>query len=329
MLAPLFAVIFAASLFSAAQTAAQADYAETAKQPFALNDAVSRIISELAEQKEFAAWKKAARTIYPLGAGLHGWVVLVQADGKAAGYLVITASPADERHFILSEYGFGEFPLYSKATLYRALRDGELLPPQESAAEFREDISFAATSVYPNALHAVWRVSFRARHTGGETVYVDAKTGEIYPQEAEAVEKLANKESKPPGVPVAAKFVQAVSLPEFDPYENIGWVVDEPANIASMRDLLEMLQSKQKLTYVAKLFQEEVVMPYAVTGYHTWDEGEAFIRLDQDGPRYIPFSVLARWGKFYETAERSIETFAPPKPPGPDGQSDRKQAEPV
>ena len=103
---------------------------------------VNQWITELSEQEEFADWR--SRTVewnrQTLGPGLHGWIVLITDHGQELGYLVVTSDPANAYH--LTEYGHGEYPLFSEHTLYHSLVQHELI---DSSVSFEQ---FLATQLY-------------------------------------------------------------------------------------------------------------------------------------------------------------------------------------
>src|SRR5687768_5268424 len=77
---------------------------------------VNQWIKEIAKRPEFAEWR--AETVswerHPLGPGLHGWIVMISNTDRSLGYLVVTVDP--DGHYVLGEYGVGEYPLFSENT---------------------------------------------------------------------------------------------------------------------------------------------------------------------------------------------------------------------
>jgi len=274
-----------------------------------LQQAIRRFVQTLSAERGFEAWKDASWTSYPLGPGLHGWVVILSAGGVPVGYLVIHATP--DGAYVLGEYGTGESPLFGMTALYQSLIRLQLLPSSSDLGAFAASPMLREARIYIDAMHAVWRLEF-----DGQVHLFDAKTGEQYPVSDVAAGQSGDEAGRFAGPAVrAGDRVRATVIRDaFDPYENLLWMTDPPLSAdmgpswkESWKNSLKkslMESSKEpgraeRTTFVAKLFDGQVTKPLAVRGYQEWEQAEPFIIVEDEGPRYIPLSVASRLGHFY------------------------------
>jgi len=265
-------------------------------------------IKEISSQQEFSSWNDALYNRYPLGPGLHGWIVILHTtEQQELGYLVISATPDDK--WILTEYGTGANPLFSLNTLYHSLMQQELIPESYSYELFLVALEseLSAIRMYYSPLHAIWHIQLSSSglHSESDTsYYLDAKTGEMLPLNDDSFsqwsvadapsEALISLQNRPDSLKLARSF------PVFDPFFNTSWLQGKALSISHFDQLQTALHENQLITYVAKLFNKRLLAPYAVTGYAIWnDTDEPFIRLEQDGPRYIPLHELIAYGFFF------------------------------
>jgi len=254
-------------------------------------DAVNQWIKSIAKEKGYEAWGSATWTSAPLGPGTHGWIVLLQSGGREVGYLVIhAADPNLPNAYQLSEYGSGSSPLFSLNTLYRSLVQLELI-----------DSSYEAERWYADPLHAVWIVT-----AGEHTHFLDAWTGEVLP--------LTSRDQLPEASqPGGAEFINsAFASPEhtitanrqldgFDPYDDMSWLQKTPLTPTAFTGLQALLDaaSPAKLTFIAELYEGQVNLPFAVTGYQQWSNDEVYMQLERDGRRAIPARYAAAAGRLF------------------------------
>lgn len=289
------ALVVSASASEAAVPAVPPTPANSANPPQADNtisspsftDAANQWIKVISEKQGYQSWKQATWTSQPLGPGTHGWIVLLKSGGQSVGYMVIhAADPANPAKYRLTEYGNGSAPLFSMQTLYQSLVQLELI-----------DSSYQAERLYAGPLQAVWKVT-----AGDRQYFIDAKTGEVLPQQVEAdLKKLYEPavESALPTTSPELTISASVQLPEFDPYEKLPWVKGTPEPYESPQALLSDLEQQAKLTYTAQLYNDEVTMPLAVTGYHQWSNDDLFLLLEQNGQRAVPFGTAFKLGRLY------------------------------
>jgi hypothetical protein len=257
-----------------------------ALQAASLNEAVNAYFKELSAQTDFASWKQATWTSYPLGPGSHGWVVLVKQNGQEIGYMVIQADADQAYHLV--EYGSGAYPLFGSYMLYQGLVQLELI-----------DSSYSLERLYTNPLQAVWKVTV----TGTSKVhYLDAKTGEALPiKEADIPSSTPDREmntfTKSDSV---HKIIETSTTDEFDPYAKLTWASEHNRQVPpSFEELKAALQQKEQLTFAGELYAGQVILPLAVTGYQEWSDESRYVRVHQDDERFLPFEVLKESGVFF------------------------------
>lgn len=259
----------------------------------ALDNQIEQWIRTLSAQDEFKSWQNARWTRHPLGAGMHGWLVLIQKDGTEVGYLIVSA--AEDGELKLTEYGSGENPLFSMRTLYRSLVQLELIDSTTGITAWQNSSSLPEL-VYYSPLHAVWKLAH-----GNEWMYIDAKSGELLPLTEQSFTSLT-----PYGAGTAIGITtgftsRSALLPTFDPFENTHWLTDAPLQLQSSQPLLGTLAAGYPpVTFSANLYGRTVLAPFAVTGFQEWAPGSAYIRLEQEGARYVPFDALTPYGTFHQ-----------------------------
>lgn len=258
-------------------------------------------IDSMAVQTGFEAWKNAQWTHYALGPGTHGWVVILKQAGAEVGYLVVSATP--EGSWTLTEYGTGSSPLFSLTTLYRSLVQLALIADPIDPSSF-ETVTLPSDLVierlYHSPLHALWKVIPPAAGEAG-TIYIDAKTGEQLPLSPDPWRRLPSPTAT--GLPAdtaAPRIENALELEGFDPFHHTSWLRGTPLKLANFAQLQQALRSDSSVTYVADLYDRRVLAPFAVTGYAVWAGASVpFIRLEQEGSRYIPLQELFENGFFF------------------------------
>lgn len=259
-------------------------------------------INSLSAREEFREWQGAAWTRYPLGAGMHGWLVLLHKDGKEVGYLVVGAN--NDGSLALTEYGAGEHPLFSMNTLYRSLIQVALIPSDPDRSEIDASapaLPFPVERLYYSPLHAVWKIAH-----GGDTLYIDAKTGEQLPLTASSFESVQPFDPSNAISGTALTVTKSLSLRPFDPFDNTYWITDSAMFAGTSQDVGTALESEgPPITFKANLYGKTVLAPFAVTGYHDWGTGPLYIRLEQDGTKYVPFGVLAEYGSFHRQRDNA------------------------
>lgn len=256
------------------------------KQAPSLNEAVNSYFQELSAQKDFASWKQATWTSYPLGPGSHGWVILVKLQGQEVGYMVIHADA--NQSYRLTEYGSGAYPLFGSYMLYQGLVQQELI-----------DSSYSLERIYLSPLQAVWKITFA---DSTQALYMDAKTGETLPIKAAQVQQSApdremNAFTKTES---AHTIIETSTTDAFDPYAQLTWANEQSRQVPrSYEELKAELQQQAKLTYAGELYAGKVILPLAVTGYQEWSGGGRYVRVQQDDERYIPFEAMTESGAFF------------------------------
>jgi len=263
-----------------------------------LDDKIKTWIDTLSKQPGWEHWKNAKWTSNPLGPGMHGWIVELNDNSQAIGYLVVLAT--EDGDYMLSEYGKGSSPLFNKQTLAEALVNqgmvnediGNVVVQIDEVHPIDPNANIYVQRFYRNALEAFWRVEIEDR-----IAYLDANTGEELP-----IDQLPNLELK--SVTQAPYKLSGspdtLMLPAFDPYEQLTWVTAEPLPIKQLADLQVALKANSRLTYVSNLYEDAHHVPVTVLGYANWqDNNGTFLVIEQNGERYIPLSTALLLGFFY------------------------------
>ncbi|GIP37925.1 hypothetical protein J31TS4_12050 [Paenibacillus sp. J31TS4] len=303
--------VLAAGMTSQLAAEAQAQWAEQRAEPSqyikeefikaggqvqpGLHDSIARWVSELAAQPGFEAWRDADWELLPLGPGLHGWSAIVKSGGREVGYLIVSANQDASGGFRLLEYGTGTKPLYSLATLYQALVQHELIDPLLPYDMFQADLAIRREPIYYHALLAVWKVT-----AGDHVYYLDAKSGDLLPDLTEALRSL-NVPFNAAELPALSEFGEVAEtrlLDVFDPLGGAGWVKGPSLPDKGATGFMRSLEGSRRLTYTARLLEDKLLYPFAVTGYQLWKNGETFFSLDHDGSRFIPYELLQQNGGF-------------------------------
>ncbi|TJY41344.1 hypothetical protein E5161_13050 [Cohnella pontilimi] len=281
----MFILLISVPLPSFAVSPATVPPTSVTEPPSALAKQVTVWVSELSKRQPFTSWKTAASDIQALGPGTHSWLVLLSANGKTVGYMVVQA--AADGSFRLGEYGTGPAALFSETALKRTLKENGLLTSKSPSY-------MTVQKHYLHPFAAFWEVTIYS-----ETYWLDAKTGELLPMN----DKIFNLQAKKTPVPVSAAGpgVSTSWLKSaFDPYERLPWLTGEkPFSVQDAAKLQTRIRSKQHLRYVSEPFGDAILYALPVTGFQRWTGGRLDIALDMSGTRYIPLKTLTTLGRFY------------------------------
>lgn len=275
-----------------------------------LHETVAMWIRIIAEEHKLVPWQEATFHIEPLGPGTHGWLVHVLDQQTPIGYLIIHA--LEDGGFRLAEYGVGEQPIFHLETLRASLVqigliESQVTVDQLSAMLAHPDATESTPTqadpghlplviqrhyLYPFA--AYWKVRDEERRL---TAYFDAFTGEQYPLTKDPAGR-SNDEIK--YVPtMLTELEDKMQLPRFDPYEDLGWIVEDPIRVTTIDDVIEPLRHKQRLTLTVELYDDLVLLPYPIIGYARWEKAEAYLLIYSEGLRYVPLIDAVRYGRIY------------------------------
>jgi hypothetical protein len=250
-------------------------------------------IESLSEQKEFESWRGAAWARYPLGPGMHGWLVLIMKNGQEIGYLVIGS--AEDNRLKLIEYGTGGKPLFSLQTLYQSMVQHELIRSYDEWLARMYEHPAAPERLYYSPLHAVWKVA-----SGNESIFIDAVTGEQLPLADETFLELEPLQADQSGlIADGARLTESLSLEPSDPFDDTSWITDEPLPIITPEQLVSAIGQQRPIIYAANLYGETVLAPFSSAGFHRWNEVLYAALAQEDALRYIPFPILAEYGSFF------------------------------
>lgn len=267
---------------------------------------VKGFLASIAKEAGFEAWAQADWQIYPLGPGTHSWVVLLHSGSTELGYLIISAT--EEGGLRLMEYGQGTSPLFSMNTLYHSLVQRELILDSLSLDAFAAQPPVQLKRWYIPPMQAVWEVQ-----TGGDPLYLDAKTGQELPDIAQWLAAQAEADDQPFAQEQPFVATDAAGQPQpgvldeawtggepFDPFIQPVWLTGQPLEKVSFQQWKALLlQPDTLITYLGKWYGDMALYPLPVSGYHLWSNGGPFIQLEHDGSRYVPFADAESLGAFY------------------------------
>ena len=288
----LLACLLAAALAAPGVSASMEAGYRAAEQKL-LERQVDQWAQGLSARPGFERIAAAQRTIEPLGPGTHGWIVLFEDQGETVGYMVVHA--VREGGFALTEYGLGDAPLYSADLLRQGLARLGLIGDDEDG-EGSADVERR----YAHPLSAAWRVE-----TDDGVFYLDAKTGEELPaddpfwKEAASEAAACLEERMPGGAQPAGRLMRHAEVPSFDPYARLPWITRQPLAWAET-DIAALLGSGIELRLVAERFDGAYLYVLPVVAWHEWDDGTAYIGVDQEGLRFIPQACLEPAAKLYD-----------------------------
>jgi hypothetical protein len=253
--------------------------------PSALGKQVNEWVSILSSKEPFAAWRKAAPDIQPLGPGTHSWLVLMSAKSRVVGYLVVQAEA--DGSFRLGEYGTGAAVLFSNAVLERTLMENGLISSDTNP-------SLTTVKHYLHPFAAFWEVII-----GSETYWIDAKTGELLPMDSKLFHSVNT--AKTPLPASAGQGISSLWLKKtFDPYERLPWLTGEkPFASQDAKKVQSRIRSALHLRYVSEPFGDAMLYAVPAIGFQSWVGGRLDVALDMDGTRFIPLDTLNSYGHFY------------------------------
>lgn len=252
--------------------------------------------NDLSKNDPFKEWQHASYSIYPLGPGTHGWLVLLSKQEKEIGYMIISAS--EDHELTLAEYGVGPNPLFSINTLYPSLVQHELISSSMKPEQLFQQSDITIERYYLHPMLALWRVE----PAGKPASYIHAKTGEVLLitdakwKAQEQVIAHASHHNKPMTT-TAAPSVQ--TIPPFDPFEKMYWLTHDPLTFQQTSQLTKQIDRKAKITYVSNWFKDSYMVPVSISGYQHWGD-DTYLMMEEEGTRWIPYQSLQRFGNFYK-----------------------------
>lgn len=302
---PRLTVKPALDLEEAISTEVQAIRVLAPKEESKLETQVTGWIEGLAIDPAYSRWRGAVRSVYPLGPGTHTWLVTLHGNGdEIIGYMIVSEHP-DAQRYSLDEYGTGENPLYSMNTLYQSLIQHELIDPRITYEAFwQNDNLIRKSRIYLGPLMTFWKITIRH-----DSLYLDAKTGELMPNLDDYVDQVANLTAMSPWILQLDKTVVVAS---FDPFERTNWLRKDSPTLQDAVSLMTMLDRRERVTFVSKRLDGKLTYALAVTGYDQWlvrtdsggttatssGTGDLYVHIDHDGDRVIPLRVLLQIGRF-------------------------------
>lgn len=236
-----------------------------------MKEFVQTHIDQIAAQEPiFAEWQQAAFHIQPVGPGLQEWIVVLTAEQREVGYLIIGLD--EEMNFVLIEYGQALEQLWGSA---KEEHQNRLLQ------HFAGDFSTIYSGLFIGATDNHSLINYR---TGEEYEHVKPEEVQAFWQ-AERVQQLLHTEKS---LPLAA-----------DPIVFYG-VEHNPVTA---------FDSTHSYMFVAQLIPR-VTGLYSVYGWHQWavagdtpadsEYPGLYIGLVDEGIRYFSASYLQKIGSFQQ-----------------------------
>ena len=292
----LLACLLAAALAAPGAAAKSAESGGKPAERRQLERQVGAWAQALAARPGFERFAAAQATIEPLGPGTHGWLVLFEDQDGAVGYMIVHA--VRDGGFALTEYGLGGAPLYSADLLRRGLERLGLADGGEPAGG--ASTAAAVERRYAHPLSAVWRVE-----TDDGVFYLDAKTGEELPaddrfwndeatQSAECLDERLAGGARPSG-----RLLKHAETQPFDPYGRFPWITRRPLDWAKA-DIAALLGGGSELRLVAERFGGAFLYVLPIVAWHEWEDGTAYIGVDQEGTRFMPVACLEPAARLYD-----------------------------
>ncbi|MGG0822176.1 hypothetical protein ABE099_04810 [Paenibacillus turicensis] len=270
-------------------TATASEQIDKAVAPAKLQRFAEQTANQLSRLSTFSSWVGADIVVEPLGPGTHSWLASVLQDKENhatfVGYMVFSVNPANQ--YVLVEYGAGEDSIYHPDRLSEAL---SLLGLST------RDIS--AKPYYGGPLWTEWSLS------NGQ--FIHAGTGEVVPQSKTSWNVIQHKYSAPTGSINTAKNDDFGPLPivftgdDFDPYEQITWMIAKPLQLQTS-SFLQALDSHKQLIFVGAEAEGNGTyrIPFPVTGYQKWDANVIYVQAGTiTSPRFVALDSLLPAGHF-------------------------------
>lgn len=300
MLTTMIGISLSASIASAADhsfetakpkffIATASDQIDKAVAPAELHYFAEQTRDQLAKLSTFSTWANADIVVEPLGPGTHSWLasILQKRDNHITlvGYMVISVNTAN--HYVLVEYGAGEDSIYHPDRLSEAL---SLL-----GFSTRE---VTAKPYYGGPTWTEWCLS------NGQ--FIQAVTGEVVPQSQASWDVIQHQYSAPTGSISTAKIEDYSPLPivltghDFDPYEQISWMVAKPLQLQTSNFIQTLVTNKQLIFVGAEAEgNRNYRIPFSITGYQKWDVDVIYVQAgSKTSPRFVALDSLLSTGYF-------------------------------
>lgn len=272
-------------------TATASEQIDKAVAPAKLQRFAEQTANQLAKLSTFSTWVGAHIVVEPLGPGTHSWLasVLQNKENHATfvGYMVISVNPANQ--YVLVEYGAGEDSIYHPNRLSEALSLLGLSTREVTAKPY-----------YGGPTWTEWCLS------NGQ--FIHASTGEVVPQSKTSWNVIQQKYSAPAGSVNTAKNDDFGPLPlpivftsdDFDPYEQITWMIAKPLQLQTS-NFLQALDSHKQLIFVGAEAEGNGTyrIPFSITGYQKWDTDVIYVQAGTiNSPRFVALDSLLSTGHF-------------------------------
>lgn len=234
--------------------------------------------AELANQPDFANWKKAELSVSPLGPGTHSWLILIN-DKKLGliGYMIVHSD--DKGGYILGEYGIGS----ADSLQYLAANKNNIR--------------------YYDPLHMVAIQQVKKNKQYFEPFSLeqyDLTAHHLVKAQAAAAQQIRH------GLNYSHALLTGYEYETyFAPYDVMPWLTTTSLNseFEDCTSIKNLIEYGSQLRYTSSIWNDQIEAIYSITGYHEWELFDLYIELQQDDEhlkRYIPYDFLLQFGNFYE-----------------------------
>lgn len=183
----------------------------------------------------------------------------------------------------LLEFGFGEYTPYTD----KVIINEEIILSEATRLQFISPME-----------------SFWITNLDGETVYVDAATGDLLPVLANYdPEQLQNNHFLIKSNDVVEAYLDTGLA--FDPFIDLGWLIDKPTNDSLHREEIKnLLTTNNAILYTGEKYDHSYSFAYPVIGYMKNKDSFYLALYDQNLNviRYIAYDDLLNYGQFSQVS---------------------------
>lgn len=195
------------------------------------------------------------------------------SEKDRTGYMLIVKEDDSEQ---ILEYGYGKQVPYQLEIII------------DESIQNLEPKSF----IYHNPIESVWLFQI-----GQETVYFDGATGERLPDLKDKIKNISIQDLGKISDTIGDSLLNFDLL--FDPYINIGWILDTPSSLTKT-ELIQSLNNGKQILFSGKKYDQQVLFAWSVLGYQ-WISDQLYIAVYDsllEVTRFIPYSLLEEYGTF-------------------------------
>lgn len=228
------------------------------------NKQIKAWINELSQNDPlFSSWSKSTYTTEALGPNSKQWLVTLFIKDRRVGYMIIAEQEEKPHRFLLMEYGVDEISLFEPKLI-------EAYYPEIS--RMAKEIA----KIYRGlASHFLIK-------TEDQEIAVDAKTGEVIPNEFyhkqnEGISRLGSLQ------PIHLKESYSKPLSDLSEAFPIEAITKKTAALKNLSQIKTHNAYLSTTTWDGKI---RLLLPIA--GWHQWNDEITYIAVEQEGYRFLP-----------------------------------------